>query len=493
MADNPNNPTNPEGPTVASTLKAFSESIFSRLGVFEAGLQGLSFALNEINETLQDFNTVNQRLSVINTDLGALMTENTTALQDAEYGFSLATKAITELKVAGFDKANKNITDLVARTKLQGQDTRKLIEVNQKLLGFGNLQVSEIGKLNKSILDNSLRYGITTDALVDSIRSLEKNLLSLQIGGGVSAAADAIQKLTAVFGVENQRLVETVVGEITSTQGNFQIQALLGLEKIGDRIFFGQQLTTDALVNAIVTSGKRGSDLVSGALDSQSRRALAATLGGQDKLVLAVNALSKNIDDKIVSPLKEGFDAFKNTLNFFVETAFSPFKESVARLFPTFETISIGIATLVGPLLTIVTDTLGTGIGLVLDLIGVLSISVGLMLQALTPITKLISLAFTGLSSGISDLVKITLGAATADERARERETLARAPSIDDPIQRIRLEEIDRLARDTSTATGIQFMQMFGERFGKEAGDIARILGVIAGNTEKTPDAVSVP
>jgi hypothetical protein len=495
MADNPNNPNSPDdgAPAIASTLEAFRKSIISPLGAFEAGLQALSFALNEINETLQEFNDINQRLSVVNTNLGSLINENSAALEASEYGFSLATKALTELKVAGFDKANKNITDLVARTKLQGQDTRKLIDVNQKLLSFGNIQISEIGDLNKSILDNSLRYGITTDALVESIQSLEKNLLSLQVGGGVTAAADAITKLTAVFGVENQKLVETVVGEITSTQGNFQIQALLGLENVGDRIFFGQQLSTESLVNAIVASSKTSSKLLSGALDSQSRRALAATVGGNDKLVLAVNALGSNIDEKLISPLQKGFDAFKNTLNFFVETAFGPFKESVSRLFPSFENISIGIAKLIGPLLTLVTDTLGAGLAVVLDLLAIAAVGVGSVLELLTPLTKLISVTLTSFSVGLNSVFKSLSGSLQKEDEAREREELRRASFETDPINRIRLDEIDRLSRDTSTSQTVQFLQMFGGKLGKEADNLLRVLQLIELNTQTGFDPVATP
>jgi hypothetical protein len=422
----------------------------------------LSFALNEINETLQEFNDINQRLSVVNTNLGSLINENSAALEASEYGFSLATKALTELKVAGFDKANKNITDLVARTKLQGQDTRKLIDVNQKLLSFGNIQISEIGDLNKSILDNSLRYGITTDALVESIQSLEKNLLSLQVGGGVTAAADAITKLTAVFGVENQKLVETVVGEITSTQGNFQIQALLGLENVGDRIFFGQQLSTESLVNAIVASSKTSSKLLS-------------------------------IDEKLISPLQKGFDAFKNTLNFFVETAFGPFKESVSRLFPSFENISIGIAKLIGPLLTLVTDTLGAGLAVVLDLLAIAAVGVGSVLELLTPLTKLISVTLTSFSVGLNSVFKSLSGSLQKEDEAREREELRRASFETDPINRIRLDEIDRLSRDTSTSQTVQFLQMFGGKLGKEADNLLRVLQLIELNTQTGFDPVATP
>lgn len=452
MADNPN--STPEGAQVSQVVKGLIGNLTNAVAALEVGFAVVTAALDRVNETLTEFNDVNNRLSVVNTNLGKLVSENSESLKSAEYGFSLATKALTELRVAGFDENNKNIVALISRFKLTGLDTRGLININKQLLGVGNVQERSLDKLNKSLLDNSIKFGISTQTLVESLGSLEKNLPTLGLTGGAGTAATALQDVIAVAGEENAALVKTVFEGLTSTTANLNEQALIGVEAFGDLLTFSNQaLSPQQVIQELVQGSRRTQELLATGLESGSRRALANIQGGTSQFLLAF-ARFEDILNKAGEGIGDPVDRFKESLNFIVEKAFDPFVQAVQPLFPAFLLFSETIAELAGSTFKLLISVLGPFISLIGGVAVLLGKFVSFVFNIISKLADSVFGTFfpiAGILASVKDGLDEQNRLKNQEIAQKERENLAKMQTLDeDPVNQIKLAAVDRLLRDTS-------------------------------------------
>jgi len=452
MADNPN--STPGGAQVSQVVKGLIGNLTNAVAALEVGFAVVTAALDRVNETLTEFNDVNNRLAVVNSSLGKLVSENSESLKSAEYGFSLATKALTELRVAGFDENNKNIVALISRFKLTGLDTRGLININKQLLGMGNVQESSLDKLNKGLLDNSIKFGISAQTLVDSLGSLEKNLPTLGLTGGAGTAATALQDAVAAAGEENAAIIRTVFEGLTSTTANLNEQALIGAEAFGDLLTFSNQsLSPDQVQQQLLQIGTRAQELLATGLESGSRRALANIQGGTSQFVLAAAKLP-NILAKAADGIGDPVDRFKESLNFIVEKAFDPFVQAVQPLFPAFLLFSETIAELAGSTFRLLISVLGPFISLIGGVAVILGKFISFVFNIISNLADSVFGNFfpiAGILSDVKDGLSEQNKLKNKELAQKEKEELAKAQTIaSDPVNQIKLDAVDRLLRDTS-------------------------------------------
>ena len=139
MAD-PNDPTGPLGRGFEEFKRqslALASAFNGLTGVFELGIRSLGVAGAEISKALVEVTKVDQRLAVINSDLNSDLGGNTDALEGTTAGLENATRALTELRIAGFQGTNKNLVDLATRLKLSGQNTAVLFSLSQSICSYG--------------------------------------------------------------------------------------------------------------------------------------------------------------------------------------------------------------------------------------------------------------------------------------------------------------------------------------------------------------------
>lgn len=491
MAENPNTPGALDvAKGLAENINIFKNSI-ARL---EVGFAIITATLDRVNETLMEFNDVNNRLSVVNSNLGNLVEENSASLKSAEYGFSLATKALTELRVAGFDENNKNIVALISRFKLTGLDTRSLINVNKQLLGIGNVQEASLDKLNKSLLDNSIKFGISTQTLVDSLGSLEKNLPTLGLTGGAGTAATALQDAVAAAGEENAAIIRTVFQGLTSTTANLNEQALIGAEAFGDLLTFStQSLSPDQVQQQLLQIGTRAQELLATGLESGSRRALANIQGGTSDFVLAA-AKIPNILAKAADNIGDPVDRFRESLNFIVEKAFDPFVQAIQPLFPAFLLFSETIAELAGSTFRLLISVLGPFISLIGGVAVLLGKFVTFVFNIISELADTVFGNFfpiAGILSDVKDGLSEQNKLKNKELAQKDREELAKAQTIAvDPVNQIKLNAVDKLLRDTSRNQAQAVM-----RSDKMTGLMERFVLIgeqIAGGRPFQPDTVGL-
>jgi hypothetical protein len=368
----------------SSILRAFGGP---QLAMLEVGFRSAAAALQKLTETLNDINDIDERLAIINEDLATTLEGNTNALMENTQGFGLALKALTELKVAGFDQTNKNLIGLTTRVKLSGQDTGAVIQLATNLLGTGGMQEESIDRLAGVIVENSKVYGTTIDSMVKAVDALNANIQSLTLMGGAEAATSTAAQLTAILGQENAQVVGRLVKELTSTQTDFNIQAVLGVESLGDSI--AMNLTDlNKVVQGLIDGSIRAKNLV-GASADVSRRVLGATYGGTSQLTLDLIT----VGDKLIDAQKQGMagtDELMKTLTAFKQIILDPFKDVVSSMLPAFKLFVGGISYLISSLLNLVTRVFGPSIKLVIGAVGAIAGVIGMVVDAVASFVEFV-------------------------------------------------------------------------------------------------------
>ena len=460
---------------VGSTLGGLSKGLGSKsLGgsgglLLEGSLRVLIAGLSKLTEAISEMNDISERLSVVNTNLERELQGNTESLDKNTVGFGLAIKALAELRVAGFEQTNKNLINLATRTKISGQDTQAVIKLGQDILATGSHQEGVMDNLSKTIVDSSLKYGTTTDSMVRAVNQLSDNFQSLSVAGGLGTATEMTAELTALLGQENSKLIGSFMKELTSPKSNLNMQAILGIEKTGDRIWMGLQGLEES-IPAILTAGDNARRLQGSAADT-SRRAFSATFGAMDTMVMNTRMIADKLLEAQKKPMGIG-DQLLKTLTVLKELVLDPFKSIAVGMLPSFKLFIGGLATLMGGILNLVFRVFGPFLAMGMDLIGALAGVIGMIFQAAAKLVEDFSdaLSVMGLgrwfgdsdsetNSTLTSMQKIletisgdnrdALGLAAKDSRTNEQNRLSSIKEADklDIFAQAALRGIDYRAR----------------------------------------------
>lgn len=356
------------------------------LGLISAfgGLTGvMEVTARTLGEVATKFGQINnlvkadQRLSVINQGLAENLMGNMDALKDTTAGLKNATLALTEFRVIGFKKTNKNLVDLATRLKLSGQDTKALFSVSKALLSAGDLTEKQIDSLAKSITGLSKSFGVTADSLIKSVAALSRNLPDLSVVGGTEAATQFATNLTASLGQGFGDLGASLAQQLTSANADASQLALAGMLPFVDSVFRGQVKTAREIEDAFI----------------QSRNQLRSIVGMQGEIsFLQFQALRSQIGEVGVNIIRAGdrllekseeaskpFDKIGELLAVLSQKFLVPFNNAIAKLAPATKQMLIALS------------FLGT--------------SVMNLVAAFTPLIKLFIVSVTGIATLLGGVI----------------------------------------------------------------------------------------
>ena len=351
----------------------------------EGAVRAIGAAVDKIGEQLNDFNDVNERLAVINSNLAETTAGNTDALVNNTMGFGLAAKALAELRIAGFEQTNSSLIELTTRMKISGQDQAAVISLGKSLIGIGGQQESSVDMLAEAIIDSSKTYGVTMGSIVEAVDGLSDNLKSLNVMGGGESATQITAKLAGIMDEELIPQVSFLMKELTSTTADLNVQAALGAERFGDMIATGQLTAANLpeVLNNLQEISQRAVMFVD--QNDGSRRQLAASFGGQNELVMTLAAIAPALKEATTAPRAQG-DKLMNTLTVFNEIVLSDFKNAVAGLLPSFMVLLKGLSSTVGGFLSAITRIIGPIGSLIVSIVGKVLQAVGLVFQGIAAI-----------------------------------------------------------------------------------------------------------
>jgi len=385
-------------------------ALTSALGTTVAAVEGLKVVFSAVGEkladSLKDITKVDQRLSVINSDLRSSITGNIDALEDTTGGLTQAAKALTELRVLGFEKNNKNLVDLATRLKLSGQDTAALFQLSQSLLSLGGLTEGSIDGLAKQVIDLSKTFGVTADSLVGAIDQLTSNLLDLNVLGGAEAAASFTANLAANVGQENAKLAGSFARTLTSVSTNQNQLAIVGLEGLANQIATGATKGFGNQRDLIINAGEQVKSIlgVQGNITLRQLQALRPIVGD-----VGVQAVRLAEELKKGSPRETFGDRISELVSVIKENLLAPFNAAIVNLQPSFEYL-IGGLSIVGTSLLNFVAAFTPVISLVFRVVGLIASLIGTIVNAISSVVDSVFSLF-GAEQGGFDKVFQTLTA----------------------------------------------------------------------------------
>lgn len=376
----------------ANTLKvAAAGAIFAEVG-------------DKLAKSLKDITKVDQRLSVINTDLRKTLDGNSKALEDTTGGLVQASKALTELRILGFKDSNKNLVNLATRLKLSGQNTEALFQVSQSLLGLGGISESAIDRFAKNVTDLSQKFGVTADSIVGAVNELTSNLTDLNILGGVESAAEFTSNLAAYVGDENAKLAGSFAKTLTSISTNQNQLAIAGLEGLANEIATGSSRGFVNQRQQIIDAGNT----------------IRGILGQQGEVTLRqLQALRPIVGDigvqtvRLAEELRKGApettfgDRIGELVEVFKERLLAPFNSAIVKLQPSFEFLIKGLSLFGTSILNFVTSFTPILAGIA-RLVGLVAGAIGAIVNVISFIVDSVLSVF-GMSQGGYDKILGTL------------------------------------------------------------------------------------
>ena len=241
-------------------------------------------------------------------------------------GLKTSLESVMSFQREGFFNVSKETLNLANTMKITGQSLQALVGINKKLATLGTLSRSQISSLNKTILENSLTYGVTSESLIGSINNLNEGLTVLGFTGGAGATTEALTKLSARF----PALGDTM-GALTNEilKGDTGQLSRLGLfEDVNRLISTGAQSDEDLkrIFEKIATNVAGFAPGATGIVGQRARMDFAGPIGIMAKQV--VDGFKEFARDPQEERRAKIFENFQTAM----ETLFLPVAEQVGKL-----------------------------------------------------------------------------------------------------------------------------------------------------------------
>ena len=285
-------------------------------------------------QSLDDITKVDQRLALVNLGLEDAQFQNNDALRDTTGGLVDATKALAELRLLGFTKTNRNLTDLATRLKLSGQDTREMFNLAQSLLSSGGMTEDSIDVFAKQVVDLSKKFGVTGDNIVNAVNNLSSELLELNITGGAEASTRFTADLVARLGNQNAKLVGEFSKRLLSSATSQDQLALLDLEDLANDLRAGRAVDPSRVLSDIANAERRVRSLLpEGQTSGRLLQAMKPLVGEMGLITARLGEVARTRE----TPDLSGEDRISQLLGVVKQQLMAPFNALIVRLQPAFE------------------------------------------------------------------------------------------------------------------------------------------------------------
>ncbi len=305
-------------------------SLNKSLGLNSKALGKLQIPLNMFIGTLKGFASdaiqLQRQSLAFNKNFSDAVNINSDKIGGLPGGLKTSLESVMSFQREGFFNVSKETLNLANTMKITGQSLQALVGINKKLATLGTLSRSQISSLNKTILENSLTYGVTSESLIGSINNLNEGLTVLGFTGGAGATTEALTKLSARF----PALGDTM-GALTNEilKGDTGQLARLGLfEDVNRLISTGAQSDEDLkrIFEKIATNVAGFAPGATGIVGQRARMDFAGPIGIMAKQV--ADGFKEFARDPQQERQAKIFEDFRTAM----ETLFLPIAEQVGKL-----------------------------------------------------------------------------------------------------------------------------------------------------------------
>ena len=346
-------------------------------------------AFDELIAATKEFQKVDERLVVINSNLRDNSVSQLTTSRDLTGGLLTNTEVLTELRIAGFNDLNVSLVELGSRMKLTGQDTRGLIKASKDLATFGGVSSESLSEIADSMIETSLRNGVSLDNLVNNLTAINRNTsLDMRLLSE-NASTRLAEIATGLGGMVDQQGQETVKLFMDSISKMDQ-STIANLKRLGvaDEIFSklsqDQKLSNAEILSLVSTITKASNQMQQGLQGEKGSPeavlALQAIGGDTLKSALALEAaLEKGVRDT------GGVDNTNYLLENLKQRFLAPALQAAKAMEPAFKELKKGVAFFTSSIINFLSN-FSPAISLIMNIIAFGFKAVGVVVQGISTI-----------------------------------------------------------------------------------------------------------
>jgi len=392
----------------------------------------LNRTVGRLIDAIQAFDEIQQNAMSVGLRGTHSMRANTEILRGHPGGMKEALDSSIGLMQAGFIKHSRGMVSLVAQAKVTGQDSKQIISGFAKLSSAMPLSTKRMDELGENIIQSSLKYGIQTGDLMQSLAKHSDTIARFAaLGGQDQDMIKAMSEVTSKAGAMHSDTVGMLAEKLTFKEGAEDLSRVIlqtGDAQLAARMQSGK--ASDSLLmdmnNAFIAQYDQ---LVSTGADNRMIRSeVAKQLGFDVKQIMAMKALQNSMDtsrDLTTMGLKDIEITYNESIGTLIKEIAAPIQ---TMLIPIIETISYVIAG--------VKNGLG-GLGAPIAFMGRVLVRAVFFLTTLVTIQKMVALwskigAVTGVTGYGAIIMAVgalafTVGESIvnannrADDEARER------------------------------------------------------------------------
>lgn len=292
---------------------------------------------------------------------------------------------------SGLEGNVKGIATLANQQQLTGQDFKKTFKVFSELVSIGGVQLDASNELADQIRENSATYGVSTEALVGSLKAVEQTLAAQNLLGFGTEIQGAIVELQATLGPELQGSLGTVMNLMLKPGTDSLAQlTMLGIGNVRERIEAArgdQAAVSRILKESVITAGENFEKLAGGANAGFTSLGIMEQAVGKNSAMFSV--LSQQLQEG-ARARREGDMNYANTISTLTSEVWNPLKQALLPL------ISKSL-----PFLALGAQWVSKGIGYLAENLDVIGAIVG---ASLLPLLGVVVASFKGMQMVLDPL-----------------------------------------------------------------------------------------
>jgi len=289
--------------------------------VFQESMDGLSNALERFVEQ-------NKKSLEINRTLDTVLNQTNESLKNVKLSIDSKFAVGLELQRQSILGNNEGLAKLAATQAALGLKSTETIRAFREVAVVGMMSNVSMNNLAKSTLDSALRYGVSTEILVEALDELTQSTQNVALAGGdpgrfLGAVQEVIGRLGGERNVDNVTRFANML--LDTSLANQQRLVTLGIKNIQDLILAGglsQKQQAQLLVEAMQTASRSVSNFAgTTALNVEQQKVLFGK-----EVPSLVRSLAKEIETLKVpeqDPTKT-FDKVMNNLENVLSSFFAP-------------------------------------------------------------------------------------------------------------------------------------------------------------------------
>lgn len=319
----------------ARNIEQNIEVLKSSIDSLKDSITSFGSKFGAIVEQFNDLNKKSLSISKVYTDVatrGATVTEGLNLSLNSKFSIGL------ELNRQAISGNNRELIKLASTQEALGKSSAPTIAAFRELQVALRLSENQTNSLARVTLESALKYGVSTEVLVNQLQKLQPVMETLSLAGGdTSQFAAFVSELTSKLGgernAENVAKALTVLTDVSSKNQN--ILARFGVQDLSRRLISGKG-SSEEQANLAIEAIRRFSAGVQSMQGSQIEniRLLQEMTGGTASLFLSLN----NELENTANNLKENnpgkmFGEIMNNLDNLLKSAFAPIEAEVVKAF----------------------------------------------------------------------------------------------------------------------------------------------------------------